>query len=183
VVDYLCRGDGSDGLGAVVLTGAGRAGDIFFLFLRLALQRVRTERGALLVVLMERMSVANPDWLRSEASLEWGSHGWCWQAFSAGGDLEFLRERAADTPSRNAVIMRRFYERFLSVRALLHRVGLHHRNSTFLGRRMSGGGVGGAGIRVQESWAREPFFRFYSVRVWTLLRFSLVFVRGSCENT
>lgn len=40
------------------------------------------------------------------------------RAFSAGGDLDFLRARAADTPSRNAPIMRRFYERFLSVRSL-----------------------------------------------------------------
>ena len=38
------------------------------------------------------------------------------RAFSAGGDLGFLKARGADTPSRNAVIMRRFYERFLSVR-------------------------------------------------------------------
>jgi len=40
------------------------------------------------------------------------------RAFSAGGDLDFLRDRSNDTPSRNAVIMRRFYERFLSVRRL-----------------------------------------------------------------
>ena len=40
------------------------------------------------------------------------------RAFSAGGDIQFLRDRAADTPSRNAVIMRRFYERFLSVRRI-----------------------------------------------------------------
>ena len=40
------------------------------------------------------------------------------RAFSAGGDLDFLRARAADTPSRNAPIMRRFYQRFLSVRSL-----------------------------------------------------------------
>jgi len=30
------------------------------------------------------------------------------------GDLQFLYDRAKDTPSRNAVIMRRFYDRFLS---------------------------------------------------------------------
>lgn len=39
-------------------------------------------------------------------------------AFSAGGDLQFLRDRCADTPSRNAAIMRKFYARFLSVREL-----------------------------------------------------------------
>ena len=40
------------------------------------------------------------------------------RAFSAGGDLGFLQDRSNDTPSRNAVIMRRFYERFLYVRKL-----------------------------------------------------------------
>jgi len=40
------------------------------------------------------------------------------RAFSAGGDLEFLRERAADTPLRNSIVMRRFYDRFLSLRRL-----------------------------------------------------------------
>jgi len=40
------------------------------------------------------------------------------KAFSAGGDLQFLRDRHADTPSRNAPIMRAFYERFLCVRSL-----------------------------------------------------------------
>ena len=40
------------------------------------------------------------------------------RAFSAGGDLKFLMDRSKDTPSRNAVIMRRFYERFLSIRKL-----------------------------------------------------------------
>ena len=40
------------------------------------------------------------------------------RAFSAGGDLKFLRDRAKDTPTRNATIMRRFYERFLSLRRL-----------------------------------------------------------------
>ena len=40
------------------------------------------------------------------------------RAFSAGGDLQFLKRRGEDTPTRNAVIMRRFYERFLAVRRL-----------------------------------------------------------------
>lgn len=40
------------------------------------------------------------------------------RAFSAGGDLDFLRRRHVDSPSRNAAIMRRFYERFLSIRRL-----------------------------------------------------------------
>ena len=34
------------------------------------------------------------------------------RAFSAGGDLNFLQARSKDTPSRNAKIMRDFYERF-----------------------------------------------------------------------
>lgn len=40
------------------------------------------------------------------------------KAFSAGGDLQFLRDRHYDTPSRNASIMRKFYDRFLCVRTL-----------------------------------------------------------------
>lgn len=40
------------------------------------------------------------------------------KAFSAGGDLQFLRDRHKDTPSRNAPIMRTFYQRFLCVRSL-----------------------------------------------------------------
>ena len=40
------------------------------------------------------------------------------QAFSAGGDLSFLEDRHRDSPWRNTQIMRRFYQRFLSVRAL-----------------------------------------------------------------
>jgi enoyl-CoA hydratase len=40
------------------------------------------------------------------------------RAFSAGGDLDFLQARHRDTPSRNAPIMRNFYQRFLCVRDL-----------------------------------------------------------------
>lgn len=40
------------------------------------------------------------------------------KAFSAGGDLQFLRDRAEDSAWRNTAVMRRFYERFLSVRKL-----------------------------------------------------------------
>ena len=40
------------------------------------------------------------------------------RAFSAGGDLEWLMERHHDEPSNNALIMRDFYARFLSVRSL-----------------------------------------------------------------
>jgi enoyl-CoA hydratase/carnithine racemase len=40
------------------------------------------------------------------------------RAFSAGGDLEFLAERAKDTPSRNAEIMMKFYERMMILRRL-----------------------------------------------------------------
>ncbi|PRP83787.1 hypothetical protein PROFUN_08985 [Planoprotostelium fungivorum] len=40
------------------------------------------------------------------------------KAFSAGGDLQFLLDRAADTPQNNAELMRKFYSRFLSVRSL-----------------------------------------------------------------
>eukprot|EP00123_Amoebidium_parasiticum_P011969 comp21034_c1_seq1/m.28260 comp21034_c1_seq1/g.28260 ORF comp21034_c1_seq1/g.28260 comp21034_c1_seq1/m.28260 type:complete len:342 (-) comp21034_c1_seq1:191-1216(-) len=37
-------------------------------------------------------------------------------AFSAGGDLDFLTARASDSMAQNQVMMRRFYDRFLSVR-------------------------------------------------------------------
>lgn len=40
------------------------------------------------------------------------------RAFSAGGDVQFLRDRCADTPSRNAAIMRGFYQRMLCLREL-----------------------------------------------------------------
>lgn len=40
------------------------------------------------------------------------------RAFSAGGDLRFLKQRHEDTPSRNAAVMRKFYSRFLCVRDL-----------------------------------------------------------------
>lgn len=40
------------------------------------------------------------------------------KAFSAGGDLAFLRTRSKDTPSRNAQIMVDFYHRFLCLRTL-----------------------------------------------------------------
>ncbi len=40
------------------------------------------------------------------------------RAFSAGGDVQFLRDRCNDTPSRNAAIMRDFYDRMLSIRTL-----------------------------------------------------------------
>ncbi|KAF2076601.1 hypothetical protein CYY_002087 [Polysphondylium violaceum] len=38
------------------------------------------------------------------------------KAFSSGGDLNFLRERAADTPENNAKIMEKFYKTFLCIR-------------------------------------------------------------------
>ena len=38
------------------------------------------------------------------------------KAFSAGGDLDFLRARTQDTPYNNSKIMRAFYRRFLSLR-------------------------------------------------------------------
>ncbi len=38
--------------------------------------------------------------------------------FSAGGDLQFLLARSADTPFNNAVEMRAFYKRFMSLRSL-----------------------------------------------------------------
>ena len=38
------------------------------------------------------------------------------RAFSAGGDLAFLAERAKDTPWNNVQVMRDFYARFLAVR-------------------------------------------------------------------
>lgn len=39
-------------------------------------------------------------------------------AFSAGGDIKFLRSRIADTFDGNVIAMRAFYSRFLSVRKL-----------------------------------------------------------------
>jgi enoyl-CoA hydratase/carnithine racemase len=40
------------------------------------------------------------------------------KAFSAGGDLAFLRRRSEDSGARNSNIMFKFYERFLCVRKL-----------------------------------------------------------------
>jgi enoyl-CoA hydratase len=40
------------------------------------------------------------------------------KAFSAGGDLNFLKDRTKDTPYNNSKIMRAFYRRFLSLRNL-----------------------------------------------------------------
>lgn len=40
------------------------------------------------------------------------------RAFSAGGDLSFLEDRRVASPTSNALTMRAFYERFLSVRSL-----------------------------------------------------------------
>ena len=40
------------------------------------------------------------------------------KGFSAGGDLEFLHSRSKTSSSDNARIMRRFYERFLTIRQL-----------------------------------------------------------------
>jgi enoyl-CoA hydratase/carnithine racemase len=40
------------------------------------------------------------------------------KAFSAGGDLEFLRARTRDTPDNNIKVMLAFYRRFLCVRDL-----------------------------------------------------------------
>eukprot|EP01112_Ceratiomyxa_fruticulosa_P009427 TRINITY_DN2455_c0_g2_i1.p1 TRINITY_DN2455_c0_g2~~TRINITY_DN2455_c0_g2_i1.p1 ORF type:complete len:253 (+),score=58.11 TRINITY_DN2455_c0_g2_i1:545-1303(+) len=40
------------------------------------------------------------------------------KAFSAGGDLDFLLERGKSTPYSNSLVMREFYERFLSIRKL-----------------------------------------------------------------
>jgi len=48
------------------------------------------------------------DWAQARALVITGAG----RAFSAGGDLQFLRERAADTPNRNAALMRAFYDRF-----------------------------------------------------------------------
>jgi len=40
------------------------------------------------------------------------------KAFSAGGDIQFLEDRARDTPHHNTQEMLRFYDRFLSMRRL-----------------------------------------------------------------
>lgn len=40
------------------------------------------------------------------------------RAFSAGGDLQFLEARRTDNPTANAIAMRKFYARFLSIRTL-----------------------------------------------------------------
>jgi enoyl-CoA hydratase/carnithine racemase len=40
------------------------------------------------------------------------------KAFSAGGDLDWLRLRTSDTPSRNSKIMHDFYNKFLRVRQI-----------------------------------------------------------------
>ncbi|GLE09645.1 hypothetical protein PINS_up021382 [Pythium insidiosum] len=44
----------------------------------------------------------------------WGDR----RAFSAGGDMKFLKDRISDTPSRNSAIMREFYGRYMTLRTL-----------------------------------------------------------------
>jgi len=40
------------------------------------------------------------------------------KGFSAGGDLEFLQQRMKTSASENSAVMRRFYQRYLSIRTL-----------------------------------------------------------------
>ncbi len=56
--------------------------------------------------------------LREDASLRTVVLTGAGRGFSAGGSFQFLNDRAADSPTRNHLIMRMFYARFLSVRSL-----------------------------------------------------------------
>lgn len=76
------------------------------------LNAMTTELGDAFAATVERLSREEADTLGAVVVTGAG------KAFSAGGDLQFLRDRHADTPSRNAPIMRTFYQRFLCVRSL-----------------------------------------------------------------
>jgi len=40
------------------------------------------------------------------------------KAFSAGGDFQFITDRTIDEPNNNSLVMKKFYDRFLSIRSL-----------------------------------------------------------------
>jgi len=99
---------------AVVVERSGPEGRIAVLRLNRPdkLNAMTTELGDAFAEAVERLSREEADTLGAVVVTGAG------KAFSAGGDLNFLRDRHVDTPSRNAPIMRTFYQRFLCVRSL-----------------------------------------------------------------